>query len=336
MPIRPHALLGCALSLALASAATAAPLFSPYKDIAISMNWNNNVMSSNVSGVFQPLLSVLPPRVPAVTWAFATGECGAETWAGLDPDALAQANVPLFVKRKVGYIISTGGAAGKFTCSSAAGMRAFIDRYASPRLLGLDFDIEAGQSAAEINSLVDQLAAVQADYPGLRYSFTLATLGSSTGQVSSLPYGDLNITGYTVIQAIQRAGLANYTLNLMVMDYGGPSPWVCVVAKGHCDMGRTAIQAAQNLNAKFGIPYAQIELTPMIGRNDVVDEVFSLKDANTMIGWAKANGLAGVHFWSFDRDTPCALPYASATCSSVADVPALAYTKRFRNQVAAP
>jgi hypothetical protein len=309
--------------------------FSPYKDVGISMNWNTNVISTAVTGTLQPLLAVLPGTTRrTVTWAFATGECGSENWAGLEPDALANANVPLFVAAKVNYIISTGGAAGAFTCSSANGLRAFINRYASSRLIGLDFDIEAGQSAAAINSLVDQVAAVQADYPGLRFSFTVATLGSDDGQVLSRPYGDLNVTGYTVLQAIQRAKLQRYAVNLMTMDYGTPSPSVCVVANGLCDMGRTAIQAARNLHDKFGIPFANIELTPMIGRNDVVDEVFTRKNADVMIDWAKANGLAGVHFWSFDRDTPCRLPYASPTCSSTPGVPTLSYTRRFRWRVA--
>lgn len=313
------------------------PLFSPYKDVGISMNWNTNVISTAVTGTLQPLLSVLPGTLRrTVTWAFATGECGAENWAGLAPDVLANANIPLFVAAKVNYIISTGGAAGAFTCSSAAGMRAFIDRYKSPRLVGLDFDIEAGQSAAAINSLMDQIAAVQAEYPRLRFSFTVATLGSSDGQVLNRPYGDLNVTGHTVIQAIQRAGIARYAVNLMTMDYGSPSPSVCVVVNGLCDMGQTAIQAAMNLHAKFDIPYANIELTPMIGRNDVVDEVFSLKNADVMINWAKANGLRGVHFWSLDRDRPCKLAYASPTCSSTPGVAALGYTQRFRRRVAAP
>lgn len=43
------------------------------------------------------------------------------------------------------YILSTGGAAGSFTCGSDAGFQSFIQKYLSANLVGVDFDIEAGQ-----------------------------------------------------------------------------------------------------------------------------------------------------------------------------------------------
>ena len=305
-------------------------LFSPYKDVGISMNWNTNVMSTKVSGALAPLLDVLPAKVQAVTWAFATGECGQEGWAGIKPDALAAANVKSFNDANRQYVVSTGGAAGAFTCSTPEGMRTFINRYASRNLVGIDFDIEAGQTAASIDSLVKQVQAVQADYPDLRFSFTIATLGSSNGQSATAPYGDLNVTGFNVIKALGKYPLTNYTINLMVMDYGPAGSGVCVVgSNGLCDMGQTAIQAARNLTARFGVPAERIELTPMIGVNDVRDELFSLQDTDTLLTWARTNHLAGVHFWSVDRDTPCDQAYASPICSSVANVPAWGWTQRF-------
>jgi len=102
-----------------------------------------------------------------------------------------------------------------------------------------------------------------------------------------------------------------------------------VGSDGLCDMGQTAIQAAKNLVARYGVPYNHIELTPMIGVNDVSNELFSLKDAATMTQWVKANGIAGIHFWSVDRDTPCTSAYASPICSSVPTVPAWGYTQEF-------
>lgn len=304
-------------------------LFSPYKDLTINMNWNTYVASTEVSGVLTPLVDALPSQVRAVTWAFATGECGAENWGGIDHDVLVKANLSKFVNANIDYVISTGGAAGAFTCSTEAGMRKFINRYASAHLIGIDFDIEAGQSAAAITNLVKQALAVQADYPNLRFSFTLATLGSSTGTVNSSLYGDLNVTGFNVMQAIKQSGLINYTINLMVMDYGPASTSVCVIVNGVCDMGKTAIQAAKNLNSKFGTAFTQIELTPMIGLNDVVSETFSLQDTDTMVQWAKTYKLAGVHFWSVDRDKPCTQSSASPVCSSLATVPAWEFTHRF-------
>ena len=296
-------------------------VFSPYKDALISMNWNNLVLSTNVTGSFRPLLSVLPAGQNALTLGFASGECGSENWGGIGADALARANVGDLAAANVNYIVSTGGAAGAFTCGSDDGMMAFINRYASKNLVGIDFDIEAGQSAATIQNLVQRAKNMQTLYPGLRWSFTLATQAASPGGPQAASWGSaapdgLNVYGDAVMQAIRDVGLKQYTINLMAMDYGSAQAANCVVSGNACQMGQSAIQAAMNLHDHWGVPYAKIELTPMIGGNDVVDEVFSLADVATVSAWATANGLAGVHFWSFDRDNDCAAGPASPTCNT--------------------
>lgn len=209
-------------------------------------------------------------------------------------------------------------------------MQTFINRYASSNLVGIDFDIEGGQTQADILALVKSIYDVQASYPNLRFSFTLATFGSTNGTSASQPYGDLNQLGGGVLDALAKYPLNNYTINLMVMDYGSPGSGICYVGgNGLCDMGNTAIQAAKNLNARYGVPFNRIELTPMIGVNDVTNELFSLTDVDTMTAWAKANKIAGIHFWSVDRDTPCNSAYASPICSSVSTIPAWGFTQQF-------
>ena len=209
---------------------------------------------------------------------------------------------------------------------SDAGMEAFIARYASPRLVGIDFDIEGKQPPAMIESLVQRATAAQRKHPQLRFSFTLATLAASDGSRASL-----NALGQSVLQAIRAYGLASYTINLMVMDYGPPQPSNCVVAKGACDMGRSAIQAAENLNALHGVAFSRIELTPMIGVNDVPLNDLTLDDAKVIARYAKDKGLAGVRFWSLDRDQPCPRPPSGASprCSGIENAPALGYSAAF-------
>ncbi len=98
---------------------------------------------------------------------------------------------------------------------------------------------------------------------------------------------------------------------------------------GSCDMGLSTINAAKALNSYYGVPFTSIEITPMIGTNDDVAEIFTLADVDTVSQFAKANRLAGVHHWSFDRDTDCPRGAASATCNSVGNAGMLGYTKRF-------
>ena len=135
-------------------------LFSPYKDVTINMNWNTDQMQSAVEGSAIPVVgsgsvvSTYVPKLPAITLAFATGACGSETWGGAPAATWAAENIPQLNSAGLNYVVSTGGEAGTFTCASTAGMEAFIARYASPHLVGIDFDIEGGQSESDIQNLV--------------------------------------------------------------------------------------------------------------------------------------------------------------------------------------
>ena len=135
------------------------------------------------------------------------------------------------------------------------------------------------------------------------------------------------------MQAIQTYGLKNYTIDLMTMDYGSAGPGNCVVANGACEMGQSAIQAAMNLHDHWAVPYSQIELTPMIGGNDVAGETFTPADADAVSTFVEQYGLVGVHFWSLDRDVDCPPGSASSTCNSIGGVGTLGYTTRFANDL---
>jgi hypothetical protein len=155
-------------------------IFSPYKDTSIDLNWNTNVITTKVSG--EPLAitsDFAQNHGRALTLAFATGECGSETWGGVPGATLASANLPALEQAGISYVVSTGGAAGTFTCGSDAGMAAFLERWDSSGLIGIDFDIEAGQSQAVISDLIARTKAAHTDHPALRFSLTLATLATS-------------------------------------------------------------------------------------------------------------------------------------------------------------
>lgn len=305
-------------------------LFSPYKDVTINMNWNTYQMQSAAAGSVQPvvgsgsLVSQHLPKLPALTVAFATGTCGSENWGGVSGANWAAENVPQLHAANLNYVVSTGGAAGTFTCGSTAGMESFIARYASPNLVGIDFDIEGGQSASDIQNLVAAAAGAQAQYPNLQFSFTLATLGASDGS-----YGGVNSLGNTVVRAVLGSSLKKYVINLMTMDYGNASSSVCVVTSGSCQMAQSAIQAVKNLEHTYGVPASKIAVTAMIGMNDATSETFTVADVSTLTSYAVSNGLAGLHHWSLDRDTPCSASYASPTCNSVPSTTPLQYTSTF-------
>jgi chitinase len=305
-------------------------LFSPYKDVTINMNWNTYQMQSAVEGSAIPvvgsgsLVSDYLPKLPAITLAFATGECGSETWGGAPGASWAAENIPQLQAANLDYVVSTGGEAGTFTCDSTADMEAFIARYASPNLVGIDFDIEGGQTESDIQDLVASAAGAQAEYPNLQFSFTLATLGASDGS-----FGGVNSLGNEVVEAVLGSGLKNYVINLMTMDYGSTSTSTCVVVSGSCEMAQSAIQAVENFEHTYGVPASKIAVTPMIGMNDTSSETFTTADVNTLTTYAIDNGLAGLHFWSLDRDTPCSDTSSSPTCDSISTSTPLEYTNQF-------
>jgi hypothetical protein len=282
------------------------PVYSPYQHVAMGR-------------------AQLPPAVRALTLAFATGECGVETWEGTAPDEIED-TLRALIAAGLDYIVSTGGEAGTFTCATDAGMETFIARYESPRLVGFDFDIERGQSDDVLRDLARTIGNAQARRPWLRISVTLATWAGSDGARASL-----NADGARVLAALRAAGVADYYVNLMVMDYGEATQRNCVVAGTVCDMGRSAMQAATNLTDRFGVPPARIELTPMIGVNDVTANVFTVDDATTLARFARERGLAGVHFWSLDRDVSCPenRRVVSSRCHGLPGLEAFAYTRAF-------
>jgi chitinase len=121
----------------------------------------------------------------------------------------------------------------------------------------------------------------------------------------------------------------------MVMDYGAPDARRCVTvgagAALRCDMGRSALQAAHNVHNKYGIPYARIALTAMLGENDVAANRFTPDDAAFLLREASALGLAGLHHWSLDRDRPCAAgsPRVSPRCHGLPGLPAGRFSDLF-------
>ncbi|MBV8635189.1 MAG: glycosyl hydrolase, partial [Burkholderiaceae bacterium] len=245
----------------------------------------------------------MPSKLQAVTWAFATGSCGSENWNGVSASSFASANVQSFVSAGKKYMVSTGGAGANFTCSSDTSFAKFIKTYYSANMLGVDFDIENTQSQTDVDNLVQRVVNAQAAYPHLRYSFTVATDGGNEAQ-------SLGSYGVMVMNAIKKYGLKNYTINLMVMDFansGQENSALCTLGtNGLCEMGQSSISAAKSLHNYWGVPYGQIELTPMIGGNDNIDETFTIADAKTVSAFVLANKLGGVHFWSFERDRDCA------------------------------
>lgn len=115
---------------------------------------------------------------------------------------------------------------------------------------------------------------------------------------------------------------------------GSAGPYVCAVVSGKCDMAQSAINAVESVRQYYSVPYSNIEITPMIGGNDVIDETFTIANAQTVAAYARSKGVGGVHFWSLDRDRDCAPGYASSTCNTYGQAGTLGFTNTFLSALA--
>jgi hypothetical protein len=221
--------------------------------------------------------------------------------------------------------VSFGGAAGSelaLNCSSADALAAAygkaVDAY---DLTKVDFDVEGGAlpNAAANTRRAKAIAKLQAEHPGLDVSFTLPVM----------PEG-LTQDGVSLLADAKANGVGIDTVNIMAMDYGPAYS---------DDMGTYAEQAATATQAQIkgvlglsdSAAWKAVAVTPMIGVNDVVTEIFTVEDAAQLVAFAESKGLGGLSLWSATRDKQCpggTKPAADATCSSVLQE-ANAFSKAF-------
>ncbi|OKJ69665.1 glycoside hydrolase family 18 protein [Streptomyces sp. CB02261] len=221
--------------------------------------------------------------------------------------------------------VSFGGAAGHelaLNCPSSSALAAaygkVIDHY---RLTKVDFDVEgAALPDTAANTRRSQaIAQLQKSHPGLNVSFTLPVM----------PEG-LTQPGVDLLADAKRNGVRVDAVNIMAMDYGPAYS---------ADMGTYAVQAATATQAQIkgvlglsdAAAWKAVAVTPMIGVNDVVSEIFTVEDATQLVDFARSKGIGWLSMWSSTRDKQCAagaVHYADATCSSILQQP-LAFTKAF-------
>ncbi|MBT2412019.1 cellulose binding domain-containing protein [Streptomyces sp. ISL-12] len=210
--------------------------------------------------------------------------------------------------------VSFGGAAGSelaTTCSSADALAAAYEKVvAAYDLTKVDFDVEGGAlpDTAANTRRAQAIARLQADHPDLDVSFTLPVM----------PEG-LTQPGVDLLANAKENGVTVDTVNIMAMDYG---------ASYSGDMGTYAEQAATATQAQVkgvlglddSAAWKAVGVTPMIGVNDVVTEVFTVADAGQLVEFAEAKGLGSLSMWSATRDKACPggpKRQADATCSSI-------------------
>lgn len=223
-------------------------------------------------------------------------------------------------------IVSFGGQANDelaTVCTSAAKLESayasVVQRY---HLTTIDLDLEgaaldAAANARRADAIAGLQASAKADDRDLAVWITLPV--TPQGLIKS---------GTDAVAAFLAAGVDLAGVNIMTMDYGA--------SKDSGDSMLTASEKALTATQRqLGILYDQADIaltdatlwsklgaTPMIGQNDVANEVFTLDDARGLSAFAKQKGLGRLSMWSLNRDATCGSSYTdlnrvSNLCSGV-------------------
>lgn len=297
---------GLFLSSNVASAVMSQPLFSPYVDLTLNTRWDAQTQDMEPMDLLSPAKKI---GLKSYHAAFITdsGQCE-PAWGGQQSYSLAKSwGKSEFEKLAANGLIikvSFGGASGtdlSYHCDSEQLVDIFKNVIKQYHAETLDFDIENG--TANIPRIMDALKILVQDNPDVHLSFTLPVM----------PEG-LTSVGEDIVRAAKSKDL-NFHVNIMAMDYGP-------VYAG--DMGEYAVSAATELhhflerlypNSKAESLWEMVEVTPMIGVNDVHVEQFTLFNADRLKQFAQSKHLGGIAMWSLSRDKPCADIWASPICS---------------------
>jgi chitinase len=138
----------------------------------------------------------------------------------------------------------------------------------------------------------------------------------------------LSEDGTNAVAQLLTAGVDLAGVNAMTMDYGQSLP------KGQ-DMLAGSKNALIQTQRQLGILYqrkgihlnnatlwSKIGATPMIGQNDIANEVFTLANARGLNQFARSRGIGRMSMWSANRDVTCGGNYVnvqvvSDSCSGV-------------------
>lgn len=298
------------------------PWFAGYVDVTAKPRYEfENIASNATKNLVLSFIvsSVEDPCVP--TWG---------TYYTLD-----EANIDLDLDRRIervrqqegNVVVSFGGQINNelsIECTNKSKLKSaylsVINRY---NLDTIDLDIEGSalSNTEAINRSATVIAEIQTE---------MKSEGKSLAVWLTLPVtpNGLTIEGANTVTEYLASGVDLAGVNVMTMNYGQSK-------EGFGDMKDSSISALKETHRQLGIIYKaqginlndlslwkKIGATPMIGQNDIADEVFTLEHAKGLNQFALSKGVGRMSMWSANRDIQCGGNYVhtnivSNSCSGV-------------------
>ncbi|HEY5695447.1 MAG TPA: carbohydrate-binding protein [Candidatus Saccharimonadales bacterium] len=208
----------------------------------------------------------------------------------------------------------------KDTNELEAAYRAVIQRY---QINTIDLDIEGdGLNNSEANNRrATAVAALQKD---------MRAQGNSLAVWATLPVAPTGLSeaGTDTVSILLSKGVDLAGVNAMTMDYGQSLPAGSTMASAsqsaliqtHRQLG--ILYKKVNIQLSDRALWAKIGATPMIGQNDISNEIFTMNDAKDLNSFAQSQGIGRMSMWSANRDLTCGSNYinlqvVSSSCSGI-------------------
>lgn len=202
----------------------------------------------------------------------------------------------------------------------AGAYKLVIERY---KIDTVDFDLEG-------TNLTDVVANERRARVLAQVQKEVRDSGGSLAIWLTLPVTPQGLTkeGTDAVSAFLVNGVDLAGVNVMTMNYGQSKKEglsmtessQSALVETHRQLGILYGQSGINLSAKS--LWSKIGATPMIGQNDVADEIFTLEDAKALNSFIISQGVLRTSMWSANRDIQCGGNYVntsvvSDSCSGV-------------------
>jgi len=298
------------------------PWFAPYVDVTAvpQYNFENTKISENKDVVLSFIVAK-DDEACTPSWGSVYDLDEAESRLDLDR------RIARLRQRGGDIAISFGGLLNDelaVSCKSEAELtRAYTSVIEKYKVNVVDFDlentglkdIEAGQRRAKVIAKIQKSRRTQNKKLSVWVTLPVAPFGMTedgTNAIKILLENDVDIAG----------------VNLMTMDYGqslekGLSMFEgskSALTEAHRQLGILYENSGIYLNS--GTLWSKIGATPMVGQNDVKQEVFNFDDATKLNDFARSNKISRMSMWSANRDRSCGdnyvnLKVVSDSCSGI-------------------
>jgi len=298
------------------------PWFGSYVDVTSTPTYGFEQLDTNTHSSVVLSFIVSSKQNPCIpTWGayFTLEEAGLE----LDLDR----RIARYQQKDGKVAISFGGALNdelSYNCRNKDSLlqayQSVIDRY---QVDTIDLDLEN-------RSLADKEAGKRRAEVIARLQQKLRSENKPLAIWLTVPVTPLGMTpeATDAIAVMLGSGVDIAGVNLMTMNYGESMSQYKTMAEAS---ERALIESHRQLGILYenaGISLSRMSMwrkigaTPMLGQNDIFEEVFTLDDAKKLNEFALSRGIGRMSMWSANRDVPCSNNYVdlkivSDSCSGV-------------------